>query len=50
MTDREAMLILAEPVPEPFHQVLPSAADKARWQAWHDRYIAAVAHARSTLA
>lgn len=46
MTDREAMLTLAEPVPEPFRQVLPSAEDRARWQSWHERYLAAVAHAR----
>lgn len=47
MTDREAMLVLAESVPEPFRQVLPTPEDKARWQAWHDRYIAAWNHARA---
>lgn len=47
MTDREAMFALAASEPEPFHQVRPNAADNARWQAWHERYIEAIAHAKS---
>lgn len=46
MTDREALLALAAPQPEPFRQVRPTAADNARWQAWHDRYNAALLCAR----
>jgi hypothetical protein len=44
--DHEAMLALAEPEPEPFRQVRPTAEDIERWQAWHDRRVAALAHAR----
>jgi len=47
MTDREAMLALATPEPEPFKQVYPSVEDDERWQVWHDRYNAALAHARA---
>lgn len=45
MTDREALAALAASEPEPFRQTRPTAADNARWQVWHDRYIEAMAHA-----
>jgi hypothetical protein len=48
--DHEAMLALAEPEPEPFRQVRPSAEDIERWQAWHNRRLAALAHARKSAA
>lgn len=46
MTDREALAALAVPEPEPFRQTRPTAADNARWQVWHDRYLEALARAR----
>lgn len=47
MTDHEAMMALAASEPEPFEQVRPNAADHARWQTWHDNYLAALRHARA---
>jgi hypothetical protein len=41
VTIREALLALAAPEPEPFRQIWPTTADRARWQAWHDRMIEA---------
>ena len=43
MTDREAMLALAEPEPDYFD-------DRDSWQPWHDRWVAALEHARAEIA
>lgn len=40
MTDREAMLALAAPEPDYFDT-------PGQWQVWHDRYVAALRHART---
>ncbi len=45
MTDREAMLALAAPEPEPFRQVRWKADDYRRWDAWNRRRIKALIHA-----
>jgi hypothetical protein len=42
VTFEEAARALAAPEPEPFRQVLPDAADDARWQTWHTAYVAAL--------
>jgi hypothetical protein len=34
MTEREALLWLATPEPEPFHQVRSKLADTKRWDHW----------------
>lgn len=46
MTDREALAALAASEPERLRQTRPTAADNARWQVWHDRYIEAMAYAK----
>jgi hypothetical protein len=46
MTEREALLALAAPEPEPFRQVWPSSEERAAWQAWNARRIEALRLAR----
>jgi hypothetical protein len=47
VTVREALRALAVPEPEPFRQVIPTADDRARWQAWHERYLEALSVAKA---
>ncbi len=45
VTDREAMIALATPAPEPFKQVRWKHHDYVKWDKWNHRRIKALHHA-----
>jgi hypothetical protein len=47
VTEREALVQLGLPEPEPFRQVRMKPADYERWDEWNARRIEALAIARS---